>query len=71
MTDTQALRKAISEAGVSIAFLAKKAGITRESFYQKTKNDTEFKASEIAAVSAALHLTNEQRDSIFFATAVD
>lgn len=71
MTNTNELRKTISQAGVSIVFLAKKAGITRESFYQKMKNETEFKASEIVALADALHLTNEKRDSIFFAPEVE
>lgn len=67
MTNTEALQRSIETAGVSIAFLARQMGISREAFYKKLKNETEFKASEIVTVAAVLHLTNEERDHIFFA----
>lgn len=66
MTDTQMLRDKIKSEGVSITFLAKKTGITRECFYQRLRNETDFRASEIVAIAQALHMTREQREAIFF-----
>lgn len=67
MTNTAELRELIDTSGISITFLAKKTGITRECFYQRLKNETEFRASEIASLAKALHMTRDQRDAIFFA----
>ena len=47
--------------------LAEKTGILRETLYNKIRGISEFKASEIAALTKALKLTSEQRDAIFFA----
>lgn len=66
MTDTQKLREKIKDEGVSITFLAQKAGITRECFYQRLRNESDFRASEIVAISQALHMTGKQREAIFF-----
>lgn len=71
MTDTNALRKSIQESGVSISFIARKIGITREGFYKKMNNETEFKASEISCLKKVLNLTNSERDAIFFAKQVE
>lgn len=65
MTNTEELREHIVSSGVSITFLAEKLGITRECFYKKLNNATEFKASEIMKCSQLLHLSNDERDRIF------
>jgi len=39
----------------------------RETLYNRLNQESEFKASEIAALTLALHLTKEERDAIFFA----
>lgn len=44
------LSSVIAESGMSITFISKKMGITREGFYKKLNNETEFKASEILAI---------------------
>ena len=67
MTDTEKLSNAISESGIKIAAIANKLGISREGFYKKLNNETEFKASEISAMQKILGLTNRKRDEIFFA----
>lgn len=67
MTDTILLRKVIDESGISITYLAKKLGISREGFYKKLNGDTEYKASEIFKLQKILHLTDKTRDKIFFA----
>lgn len=67
MTDTERLRAFIADRGIPITFIAKKVGITRESFYKKMKNETEFTASEIVLISDVLHMKRSERDAIFFA----
>lgn len=71
MTDSKMLGDAISKSGITITAISKKLGITREGFYKKLNNETEFKASEISAVQQILHLTNKKRDEIFFAKKVE
>lgn len=71
MTDSEALKTLIVDSGMSISFIARKLGITREGFYKKLNNETEFKASEISRLKETLNLTNAQRDSIFFAKKVE
>ena len=67
MTDTKRLRKKIDGTGISITHISEQMGITRECFYNKLNTDTEFKASEIVALSKLLHLSDKERDAIFFA----
>lgn len=71
MTDTDKLNDAILESGIKIVAIAGKLGISREGFYKKLNNETEFKASEIAAMQRILALTNRRRDEIFFAQKVE
>lgn len=61
----------ITDSGMTITAIAKKIGITREGFYKKLNNETEFKASEISALQKILRLTNKKRDEIFFAKEVE
>ena len=71
MTDTEKLNDAILESGIKISAIANKLGISREGFYKKLNNETEFKASEISAMQRILGLTNKKRDEIFFASKVE
>lgn len=71
MTDTDKLNEVISDSGITITAIANKLGITREGFYKKLNNETEFKASEISAMKKILNLTNRKRDEIFFAQKVE
>lgn len=71
MTDSKKLSKEIDESGITITAIAKKLGITREGFYKKLNNETEFKASEISTLQRILNLSNEKRDEIFFAEKVE
>lgn len=67
MTDSSMLNNVISESGITITAIARKLGITREGFYKKLNNETEFKASEIKSMQDILNLSNRKRDEIFFA----
>ena len=66
MTDTLELELQIKRAGVTKVYLAEKLGITKMALFNKMKNVTEFKASEIATLAFLLGMTSEQRDAIFF-----
>lgn len=50
MTDKEKLSEEIDSSGMTITAIARKLGITREGFYKKLNNETEFKASEISAL---------------------
>ena len=65
--DLKLLESIISDSGMTMVALAEKTGILRETLYNKIRGISEFKASEIAALTKALKLTSEQRDAIFFA----
>lgn len=65
MTNTELFRKKVEEKGITFKFLASQIGITREALYNKMNNETEFKASEIAAIANVLQLTSKERDEIF------
>ena len=66
MTDTTELKVAILRAGISHDTIAYKLGIARETLWKKINNITEFKAREIMLLQDILHLSNSERDSIFF-----
>ena len=66
MTNTLELELQIKRAGVTKKALAKRLGITEMALFNKIKNVSEFKASEIATLAYALGMTSEQRDAIFF-----
>lgn len=71
MTDKDKLKDIIKDAGMTVTAVADKIGITRESFYNKLNNETEFKASEIAKIQNLFHLTAVDVDAIFFGTKVE
>ncbi len=71
MTDTEKLNKTIEESGITITAIAFKIGISREGLYKKLNNESEFKASEIIMMQKILHLSNNQRDEIFFGKEVE
>ena len=62
MTDSKKLSDEIADSGITITAIAKKLGITREGFYKKLNNETEFKASEISALQKILRLKMCIRD---------
>lgn len=70
MTNIELLRIEVKESGLPITVLARKMGLSREGLYLKLNGETEFKASEIAKLSAVLHLPYDRRDEIFFANEV-
>lgn len=71
MLNKKLLRTTIKESGISITFIAKELGISRECLYQKLNGSTEFRASEIYSLQKVLRITNTKRDAIFFASKSD
>ena len=67
MTNTLELEIQMLKAGISKRDLAKALNISEMALFNKLKNVTEFKASEIVKISELLNLTADVRDSIFFA----
>lgn len=66
MTDIIAFKKCIEDSGMTVTFVAEKAGILRETLYNRMKTG-DFKLSEICALSQVLRLSKDERDKIFFA----
>lgn len=71
MTDTLEIKKIIRMKGFTLDTLSKKIGISRTSLSYKINNIVDFNAQEIKHIQKILELSNEQRDHIFFAEAVN
>ena len=61
------LKAAMAMKGYSIPMLADKIGIGKKAFYQKIRGETQFKLCEIQSIAAALDLTADDINAIFFA----
>ena len=70
MTNGEELRKAIKAAGVTIVFIAQKMGCSRNRIYAIIGGD-DCTASEIAQLTAMLHLSRDERDYIFLSENVN
>ena len=66
MVDTVKLSKKIEQSGLTITALAAKSGMSRETFYNRMAGKSDFKASEITALTVVLQLSRAERDAIFF-----
>lgn len=66
MTDCKKLEHALIDANVSKRDLAKVLEISEQALFNKLKNITEFKASEIVKITNLLKLSGAERDAIFF-----
>lgn len=60
------LRAEIIRRGTSISEVAKKIGISRETFWRRLKDPGSFKVSEIRAIQNALGLDESKVLSLFF-----
>lgn len=67
MTDTKELRKRIEESGLKYKHIAKQIGISSYALQMKIDNDSEFRVSEVEALSKILNLSLTEKDAIFFA----
>lgn len=66
MTDTVMLRKRIKESGLRLSFIADTLGISRYTLQRKIDNRSEFRISEVDALSKLLGLTPLEKDNYFF-----
>ena len=71
MTDSLLLEIAIVKANLRKKDIAGALGLTPMGLSKKINNVTEFKASEISALSALLRIGKEERDAIFFKVDVE
>lgn len=71
MTNSQLLRDRINKAGLKLKHVAAQIGLSYYGLQLKINNETEFKASEITALSDLLHLSISERERIFFSNDVD
>ena len=70
MTNGEALRTAIKDAGVTIMFLSERMGCSRNRIYSIIAG-ADCTATEIAAFTSLLHLSRELRDYIFLPDSVN
>ncbi len=61
------LRRKIDDSGLTVTAIAQKSGLKRETLYNKLQGESEFKASEISALTFVLQMSKEERDEFFFA----
>ncbi len=66
MTDSDLLRKRITESGLKYYHIANELGISRYALQKKINNETEFKVSEAVALAKILDLSEEEMGKIFF-----
>lgn len=65
MPDIGALKAKMDESGMTVVNIAKKAGILRETLYNRLNGKGEFTASEIVKLSNVLRLSKSERENIF------
>ena len=71
MVDIEKLKRIIKDSGISVSFIAEKAGMSRGTLYTRFDGYDDFRASEIEGITKALKLSKDERDSIFFADDVE
>lgn len=66
MVDISMLKDIINNSGMTMVAVAEKAGVKRETLYNRLNGIGEFTASEISGLRSALRLTRKQSEQIFF-----
>ena len=67
MTDTKMLEELIDKSGLKRGFIAQALNISNQALYNKIRNITEFKPSEIVIMCKLLNITDLTiREQIFF-----
>ena len=67
MFNQNLLKAKIIEKGVSVLDLCNNLGICEATFYRKISRNGDFSRFEIGKITEILHLTQNERDNIFFA----
>lgn len=66
MTDTKALRTAISESGLQKKAICRSLGMSYATLRNKVDGHSDFTVSEMTKLCALLNLSVQQREEIFF-----
>lgn len=66
MTNTVLLNKIIEQQGISISELSRRSGVSRKRLYAIKNEGVDATAREIVGLAAALLLSDQERDRIFF-----
>lgn len=66
MVDSSLFRSLVEEKGLKYSYIASRLGLSKAGLHKKINGITEFKASEIMAITDILQLTEKIRDNIFF-----
>ena len=70
MVNSNMLKKKIDDSWMKIKYVAVQIGLTPAGFYKKINNESEFKVSEVVAITRVLGLSSNERDEIFFGSDV-
>jgi hypothetical protein len=71
MVNTQLLDSKINSSGFKVGYIVDSLGLSRNGFDKKRKGKIQFKKPEIYVLSDLLHLTEDEKQSIFFANEVE
>lgn len=71
MTDSAKFRDFFKDKGIKLNSIAKLLNITPYCLQMKIDNLSEFKVSEVMAITAAYGMTQAEKESIFFAGDVE
>lgn len=68
MTETEKLKKVISDSGLKYSFIAEKVGLTYQGLKNKIENKSLFNVEEVEKLCNILDITDiSQKEEIFFA----
>ena len=70
MVNTQLLDAKINSSGLRIGYIVDTIGLSRNGFDKKRKGKNKFRKAEIYVLCDLLHLTEEDKQAIFFANEV-
>jgi len=66
MSDISLLKERISDSGMTMVAVARKANIGRVTLYNRLNGHGDFTAPEIVGLTSALNLSKADREQIFF-----
>ena len=66
MVQLESLKSLVDYSGMTMTAIAQRLGMSRATLYKKLDGKTEFKVSEIVSLCKVLHLSDKERDLIFF-----
>ncbi len=68
MTETEKLKKVISDSGLKYSYIAEKVGLTYQGLKNKIENKSLFNVEEVEKLCNILDITDiNQKEEIFFA----